>query len=132
MLSLSKHENAPLAERTRPSAGSGRGECRARYLQPACIVLLLATTAAPTAAQDFSIVFGQGPGETRIIQFDDSDGNETWYMTRCQNEFSPDYYVLVREFGEAELIKPVNSALEAEKTVCVIGHIPDFVKRYMR
>jgi hypothetical protein len=93
---------------------------------------LIAAAALPAGAQDFSIVFGQGPGEMRIIQFDDSDGNETWFMTRCQSEFSPDYYILVREFGEAEPIKPVNSALEAEKTVCVIGHIPDFVKRYMR
>ena len=30
------------------------------------------------------------------------------------------------------LLKPVNSALEADHTVCVIGHIPDIVKRYMR
>ena len=98
----------------------------------AFLAAALLAAALPAEAGDFSIVFGQGPGETRIIQFDDSDGNETWFMTRCQNEFSPDFYILVREFGEAEPIKPVNSPLEAEKTVCVIGHIPDFVKRYMR
>lgn len=93
---------------------------------------MLGAVAAPSGAQDFSIVFGQGSGESRIIRFDESDGSETWFLTRCQSEVSPDYYVMVREFGEAEPIKPVSTALEAEKTVCVIGHIPDFVKRYMR
>lgn len=92
----------------------------------------LAVAPLPAEAEDFSILFGQGPGETRVIQFDDSDGNETWFMTRCQNAVSPDYYIVIREFGESEQIKPVGSALEADKTVCVIGHIPDIVKRYMR
>jgi hypothetical protein len=117
----------PAAEfriQVRASARGGQGAFM--------LASLLAAAALPAAAEDFAILFGRGPGETRIIQFDDSDGNETWFMTRCQNAFSPDYYVLIREFGEAEQIKPVNSPLEAEKTVCVIGHIPDMVKRYMR
>ena len=60
----------------------------------------LAVAPLPAEAEDFSILFGQGPGETRVIQFDDSDGNETWFMTRCQNAVSPDYYIVIREFGE--------------------------------
>jgi hypothetical protein len=89
--------------------------------------------AAPTAgAEEISIKFGRGSGETRIVHFDDFSGDETWYMTRCQNAVSPDLYVLIREYGDVEQIKPVNSPLEADKTVCVVGHIPDIVKRYMR
>lgn len=101
---------------------------------PAAFILtsFLAVAPLPVAAEDFSIIFGRGPGETRVIQFDDSDGSETWFLTRCRNAVSPDYYILIREFGETEQIKPVGSAPEADKTVCVIGHIPDIVKRYMR
>ena len=93
---------------------------------------LLGLFAAPAAADEISVAFGYGSGEVRYVQFDDFSGSETWYMTRCQNAFSVDYYVIIREYGEAEQIQPVNSPLEADKTVCVVGHIPDNVKRYMR
>ena len=98
-----------------------------------CVVAgALCSAAAPAGAEDMTIVFGHGSGETRYVQFDDFSGSETWYMTRCQNAFSVDYHVVIREYGEAEQIQPVNSPLEADKTVCVMGHIPDIVKRYMR
>ena len=84
------------------------------------------------SAEEISIEFGRGPGEVRFVQFDDFSGTETWYMTRCQNAVSADYYVIIREYGDVEQIQPVNSPLEADKTVCVVGHIPDIVKRYMR
>ena len=88
---------------------------------------------APVAgAEEISIEFGSGAGETRIVHFDDFSGDETWYMTRCQNAVTPDFYVLVRDYGDVEQIQPVSSPLEADRTVCVIGHIPDIVKRYMR
>jgi hypothetical protein len=93
---------------------------------------LLGSIAAPAGAEDMTVVFGHGSGDVRYVQFDDFSGSETWYMTRCQNAFSVDYYVVIREYGEVEQIQPVNSPLEADKTVCVVGHIPDIVKRYMR
>jgi hypothetical protein len=93
---------------------------------------LLGSTAVPAEADEMSVTFGHGSGEIRYVQFDDFSGSETWYMTRCQNAFSVDYYIVIREYGEAEQIQPVNSPLEADKTVCVVGHIPDNVKRYMR
>lgn len=83
-------------------------------------------------AGEISVQFGRGPGETRVVQFDDFSGDETWYMTRCQNAVSPDFHVLIREYGDVARIRPVNSPLEADHTVCVVGHIPDIVKRYMR
>jgi hypothetical protein len=95
-------------------------------------LLCLTSAAAPAAADEFSIEFGRGTSETRYVQFDDFDGDETWYMTRCQAAVSADFHVLIRDYGDVERIKPVNSALEADHTVCVIGHIPDLVKRYMR
>ena len=96
------------------------------------LAVLLATAALPAGAEDFSVMFGRGSGETRIVQFDDYEGDETWFVTRCQTDATPDYYILIREYGEVERIKLVNSAQEADKTVCVIGHIPDIVKRFMR
>jgi hypothetical protein len=84
------------------------------------------------AEEEIAIEFGRGSGETRYVHFDDFSGDETWYMTRCQNTVSPDFYVNIRDYGDVEQIQPVNSPLEADKTVCVVGHIPDIVKRYMR
>lgn len=86
----------------------------------------------PALGDEMTVKFGHGSGEVRYVQFDDFSGAETWYLTRCQNAFSVDYHVIIREYGDAEQIRPVNSALEADKTVCVVGHIPDIVKRYMR
>jgi len=97
---------------------------------PAALAALLSGPAA--AEEEISIEFGRGVGETRIVHFDDFSGSETWYMTRCQNAVTPDYYIVIRDYGDVEQIQPVNSALEADRTVCVIGHIPDIVKRYMR
>lgn len=94
---------------------------------------LLSTVVSPRAqGEEISIEFGGGAGEVRYVHFDDFSGTETWYMTRCQNAVSPDFYVRLRDYGDVQKIRPVNSALEADKTVCVIGHIPNIVKRYMR
>ena len=96
------------------------------------IAAILGSWAGQAAADEISIQFGRGVGETRVVHFDDFSGDETWYMTRCQNQTSPDYYITIRDYGEVEVIQPVNSELEADKTVCVVGHIPDIVKRYMK
>lgn len=103
----------------------------------ACLVvwlggLGLTPAGEASAEEEISVQFGHGTGETRIVHFDDFSGDETWYMTRCQNAVSPDFYVILRDYGDVEQIRPVNSPLEADKTVCVVGHIPDIVKRYMR
>lgn len=97
-----------------------------------CAGIVIGPAVPAAGADEITIKFGRGSGETRIVQFDDFSGDETWYMTRCQNAVSPDFYILIREYGDVETIQPVNSALEADRTVCVVGHIPDIVKRYMR
>ena len=100
------------------------------FASAACLFALAMTT--PAQAERISIEFGSGAGETRFVHFDDFSGTETWYLTRCQNATLPDFYVRLRDYGDVEKIRPVNSELEADKTVCVIGHIPNIVKRYMR
>jgi hypothetical protein len=110
---------------TRTDAGHAR---RPHWRFGACLF----AAAGPVAAEEISIEFGRGEAETRYVHFDDFSGSETWYMTRCQGAVSPDFNVLIRDYGDVEQIQPVNSALEADKVVCVIGHIPDIVKRYMR
>ena len=95
-------------------------------------IILLASGILPASAQDFSVKFGRGGGERLDVRFDDGQATESWYLRRCQNQVTPDYHVIIREYGEALSIALVNSALEADKTVCVIGHIPDLLKRYMR
>lgn len=95
------------------------------------IPLLLAGV-MPVAAQDFSVKFGRGGGERLDVRFNDTQATESWFLRRCQNQVTPDYHVMIREYGEALSVSLVNSALEADKTVCVIGHIPDLLKRYMR
>lgn len=94
--------------------------------------LVLLAGAMPAVAQDFSVKFGRGSGERLDVRFDDTQATESWYLRRCQNQVTPDYHVLIREYGEALSVELVNSALEADKTVCVIGHIPDLLKRHMR
>ena len=96
------------------------------------VVFALAVAMPPAAAQDFSVKFGRGAGERLDVRFDDISATETWYLRRCQNRVTPDYHVMIREYGEALSVSLVNSALEADKTVCVIGRIPDLLKRYMR
>lgn len=115
------------ARSTKPKTG---GMTRLGMLS--AIVAILGAWSGQAAADEISIQFGRGSGETRIVHFDDFSGDETWYMTRCQNQTSPDYYITIRDYGEVEVIQPVNSELEADKTVCVVGHIPDIVKRYMK
>lgn len=115
---------------------SGKAGLRLRWRR-ACLVICLgglglARAGQASAEEEISVQFGHGTGETRIVHFDDFSGDETWYMTRCQNAISPDFYVILRDYGDVEQIRPVNSPLEADKTVCVVGHIPDIVKRYMR
>ncbi len=95
-------------------------------------IFLLAAGAMPALAQDFSVKFGRGGGERLDVRFNDTQATESWYLRRCQNQVTPDYHVMIREYGEALSVSLVNSALEADKTVCVIGHIPDLLKRYMR
>lgn len=95
-------------------------------------VLVLLAGGMPVAAQDFSVKFGRGAGERLDVRFDDSQATESWYLRRCQNQVTPDYHVMIREYGDVLSVSLVNSALEADKTVCVIGHIPDLLKRYMR
>jgi len=113
-----------------PVLQAGRGTRRVRSV--AWLSLWLAGGVAPVAAEDITIEFGRGEGETRYVHFDDFSGSETWYMKRCQGEVTPDFNVLLRDYGDVEQIQLVNSPLEADKVVCVIGHIPDIVKRYMR
>jgi len=95
-------------------------------------VVVVAGSVLPALAQDFSVKFGRGSGERLDVRFDDTQATESWYLRRCQNQVTPDYHVMIREYGEALNVSLVNSALEADKTVCVIGHIPDLLKRYMR
>ena len=110
------------------------GPANSRAAAGCVLAAFLVSMAAPPRAQgdEISIEFGAGAGEVRYVHFDDFSGTETWYMTRCQNTVSPDFYVRLRDYGDVQKIRPVNSALEADKTVCVIGHIPNIVKRYMR
>ncbi len=86
----------------------------------------------PALAQDFSVKFGRGAGERLDVRFNDIQASESWYLRRCQNQVTPDYHVMIRQHGEALSVELVNSALEADKTVCVIGRIPDLLKLYMR
>lgn len=95
-------------------------------------VVMLAAGVMPASAQDFSVKFGRGGGERLDVRFDDTQATESWYLRRCQNRVIPDYHVMIREYGDVLSVALVNSALEADKTVCVIGHIPDLLKRYMR
>lgn len=94
--------------------------------------LALSLVGMPAAAQDFSVKFGRGSGERLDVRFNDTQASESWYLRRCQNQVTADYSVRIREYGEALSVELVNSSLEADKTVCVIGHIPDLLKRYMR
>ena len=93
---------------------------------------LILSWGAVASAQDFAVAFGRGPQETVYVQFDDYQPAETWFLRRCQNRVTPDFRVLIKEHGDTLRIGLVNSALEADKTVCVVGRIPDIVKRYMR
>jgi hypothetical protein len=95
-------------------------------------VLVLLVGAMPAVAQDFSVKFVRGSGERLNVRFNDTKASESWYLRWCQNKVTADYDVLIKEYGEALSVELVNSALEADKTVCVIGHIPDLLKRYMR
>ena len=76
--------------------------------------------------------FSRGSSEQLDIRLNDTQPPESWYLRRCQNVVTPDYNVSIKEYGAARSVALVNSALEADKTVCVVGHIPDLVKRYMR
>jgi hypothetical protein len=94
--------------------------------------LVLLVGAMPAVAQDFSVKFGRGGSERLEVRFNDTQASESWYLRRCQNQVTADYDVIIKEYGEALSVELVNSALAADKTVCVIGHIPDLLKRYMR
>ncbi|MCG8547499.1 MAG: hypothetical protein MJE12_25155 [Alphaproteobacteria bacterium] len=79
-----------------------------------------------------AIKFSKGGIDTLAIRFSDHQAEESWYLTRCQGQVAPDYNVILKDYGEALTVNAVNSALEADKTVCVIGRIPDIVRRHMR
>ena len=79
-----------------------------------------------------AIKFSKGGGDTLAIRFSDHQAEESWYLTRCQGQVAPDYYVILKDYGEALTVNAVNSALQADKTGCVTGRIPDIVRRHMR
>lgn len=83
-------------------------------------------------AEQMAIKFSKGGIDTLAIRFSDHQAEESWYLTRCQGQVAPDYNVILKDYGEALTVNAVNSALEADKTVCVIGRIPDIVRRHMR
>ena len=95
--------------------------------------MMAATAAGPPAqAEELPIKFSKGGSDTFVIRFSDHQAEESCYLTRCRGGTSPDYYVALQDYGSALTVNAVNSALQADKTVCVTDRIPDIVKRHMR
>lgn len=97
-------------------------------------VAMVLTVATPSdaSAEDIAVKFAKGGSNTLSIRFSDYQAEESWFLRRCQGQTAPDYHVTLQEYGDVLVVNAVNSALEADKTVCVIGHIPNVVKRHMR